>query len=106
MPAGGTGFGPNTTSYGVHFEDDNNYKRTTGGPTGTKLAGKVESALGSMVGSNTLKEKGLEKERSAHVANLQGLDSLELAKADRLEREAHQRRQKVVGQGESFNSLQ
>ena len=69
---------------------------------GTKLTGKVESALGSMVGSSTLKAKGLEKEREANSANMQ---ALELAEAERLEREAMMRRQKVLGHGASFNSV-
>lgn len=55
-----------------------------------------------MVGSNTLKTKGLEKERQANLANLRGG---ELAEADRLEREAMMRRQRVLGTGTSFNSV-
>jgi hypothetical protein len=82
--------------------DDHNYNRTTGAPTGTKLTGKAESALGSMIGSNALKAKGLQKEREANNANSQRLD---LAEADRLEHQALLLRQKVASQGASFNSL-
>ena len=74
--------------------------RVPGGTTVTKVTGKVESAIGSLVGSNTLKAKGLEKEREANLANLRGA---ELAEADRLEREAMMRRQRVGGA--PFNSL-
>ncbi len=70
--------------------------RQTGGGIGTKLTGKVESAIGSALGSNALKEKGLEKEREANALNLQ---SSELAEAERLEREAVMRRKRAVGHG-------
>jgi len=91
LPASGAVLGPNA---GVHH--DNHHSRSTSGGTGTKLTGKVESALGSLVGSNALKAKGFEKEGEANAAHIQGL---ELAEAERLEREALMRRQKVVGQG-------
>lgn len=68
----------------------------TGVGTGTRLTGKVESALGSALGSSALKAKGLEKEREANAFNLQ---SSELAEAERLEREAMMRRERAVGHG-------
>jgi hypothetical protein len=52
-----------------------------------------------MLGSHDLKAKGLEKEREANAVNMQGL---ELAEAERLEREAMMRRQNVLGQGANF----
>ena len=77
------------------------YHRQTGGTagTGTKLAGKVEFAIGSLVGSQSLKAKGLAKEREADAATIQ---RLQLAEAERLEREAILHRQNVAGQGTSF----
>jgi hypothetical protein len=75
----------------VHHQPANT---TTG--TGTRLTGKVESALGSMVGSSALKSKGLEKEREANAVKMQ---SAELAEAERLEREALLRRERAVGHG-------
>jgi hypothetical protein len=62
------------------------------------LTGKAESALGSALGSNALKAKGLEKEREANALNFQ---SSELAEAERLEREAKMRRERAVGHGMS-----
>ena len=48
--------------------------RTTAG-TGTGLSGKVESVIGSMVGSHGLKARGLEKERDAKLAEAERLES-------------------------------
>ena len=62
------------------------------------MTGKAESALGSALGSNALKAKGMEKEREANALNLQ---SSELAEAERLEREAVMRRERAVGHGMS-----
>ena len=88
---------------GNAYQDNNNNRQTSGGggtaSTGTKLAGKVEFALGSLVGSQGMKAKGLEKEREADAATMR---RLHLAEAERLEREAAMRRQNVVGQGTSF----
>lgn len=60
------------------------------------MTGKVESALGSMVGSSALKAKGLQKEQEANAVKLQGR---ELAEAERLEKEALMRRERAVGHG-------
>ncbi|KAF9530211.1 hypothetical protein CPB83DRAFT_188894 [Crepidotus variabilis] len=68
----------------------------SGGGTGTRLTGKVESALGSALGSSALKAKGMEKEREANAVKLQ---SQELAEAERLEKEALLRRERAVGHG-------
>ncbi|PPQ78616.1 hypothetical protein CVT25_010580 [Psilocybe cyanescens] len=73
----------------------NHGDNTTGG-AGQRLTGKVESAIGSMVGSNALKSKGLQKEQEANAIKLQGR---ELAEAERLEREALMRRERAVGHG-------
>lgn len=65
------------------------------------MTGKVESAIGSMVGSNALKAKGLQKEQESNAVKLQ---TSELAEAERLEREAMMRRERAVGHGQ-FRSL-
>lgn len=49
------------------------HRATTG--TGTKLFGKVESTLGSMVGSHDLKARGLEKQRDVKLADAERLES-------------------------------
>jgi len=72
-----------------------NHGNSSGG-AGTRLTGKVESAVGSLVGSNALKAKGLQKEQEANAVKLQGR---ELAEAERLEREALMRRERAVGHG-------
>jgi len=66
------------------------------GGTGQRLTGKVESAIGTLVGSSSLKAKGLQKEQEANAIKLQGR---ELAEAERLEREALMRRERAVGHG-------
>lgn len=67
MPSGNTG---------PIYQDDNDdfQSRQTGatGGTGTKLAGKAEAAFGSLIGSQNLKAKGLEKEAGANAGNMQG----------------------------------
>jgi len=73
----------------------NDSQQTRGG-TGQRLTGKVESAIGSMVGSNALKAKGLQKEQEANAMKIQGA---ELAEAERLEREAMLRRERAVSHG-------
>ncbi|KAF8156003.1 hypothetical protein B0H34DRAFT_517281 [Crassisporium funariophilum] len=74
----------------------NSGHNTAGHGSGTRMTGKVESAIGSMVGSNALKAKGLQKEQEANSVKLQGR---ELAEAERLEREALMRRERAVGHG-------
>ncbi|CAA7267214.1 unnamed protein product [Cyclocybe aegerita] len=70
-------------------------KSSTGG-AGQRLTGKVESAVGTLVGSNALKQKGLQKEQEANAVKLQGR---ELSEAERLEREALMRRERAVAHG-------
>jgi len=69
---------------------------TSSGGTGQRITGKIESAIGSLVGSSALKAKGLQKEQEANAVKLQGH---ELAEAERLEREAMMRRERAVGHG-------
>ncbi|KAJ7449126.1 hypothetical protein B0H11DRAFT_2055512 [Mycena galericulata] len=63
---------------------------------GGAMTGKIEHAVGSMVGSNALKAKGLQKEQEAQGLKVQ---STELAEAERLEREAGLRRERAVAHG-------
>jgi len=60
------------------------------------MTGKVESAIGTMLSSHALKQKGEEKQREADLVKAQ---SAELAEAERLERAAHEHRVRAVGQG-------
>lgn len=69
------------------------------GPSGGRITGKIESALGSAVGSESLQAKGLQKQREAEAIKLQ---AAELSEAERLEEEARMRRQRAVGHGELF----
>ncbi|KZV72742.1 hypothetical protein PENSPDRAFT_733366 [Peniophora sp. CONT] len=64
---------------------------------GSKAAvGKAESAIGGVIGSSALKNRGLEKEQEANAIKAQ---SAELAEAERLEREAMLRRERAVAHG-------
>ncbi|KAJ7761207.1 hypothetical protein DFH07DRAFT_815740 [Mycena maculata] len=63
---------------------------------GGATTGKIEHAIGSLVGSNTLKAKGLQKEQEAQGLKVQ---STELSEAERLEREAGLRRERAVAHG-------
>ncbi|KAL6302994.1 hypothetical protein BKA93DRAFT_826886 [Sparassis latifolia] len=63
---------------------------------GGRTVGRVEQAVGSMVGSQALKEKGLLKEQEAGAFKAQ---SAEIGEAERLEREAVMRRERAVAHG-------
>lgn len=65
------------------------------------MAGKVEHAVGSLVGSQALKAKGIQKEQEASAFKAQ---SAEIAEAERLEKEAMLRRERAVQHG-SFQYL-
>lgn len=56
----------------------------------------MEHAIGSMVGSQALKTKGMQKEQEAQAFKHQ---SAELAEAEKLEREALLRRERAVQHG-------
>lgn len=66
------------------------------GGGGQAFTGKVERTVGSLIGSDSLKAKGLQKEQEANSYKVQGA---ELAEAERLEREALLRRERAVGHG-------
>ncbi|KJA17575.1 hypothetical protein HYPSUDRAFT_57622 [Hypholoma sublateritium FD-334 SS-4] len=93
-PGGGGVAGPGGAS-GIPQTSAVNYGGGGGG-SGQRLTGKVESALGSLVGSAALKEKGAQKEQEANTIKLQGR---ELAEAERLEAEALMRRERAVAHG-------
>ncbi|KAH7919405.1 hypothetical protein BV22DRAFT_862439 [Leucogyrophana mollusca] len=102
-----------------HNQDPLNYSSSTGGATGAgggnpnipppghvnhqdggggshAFTGRVEHAVGSMIGSNALKAKGMQKQQEANSISLQGE---ELAAAENLEREALMRRERAVAHG-------
>ncbi|RDB27857.1 hypothetical protein Hypma_002305 [Hypsizygus marmoreus] len=74
-----------------------------GGGSGGGLTGKIERTVGSLIGSESLKAKGLQKEQEANAIKMQGS---ELAEAERLEREARMRRERAVGHGAHPDNLQ
>ena len=67
------------------------------GGGGSRIAGRAERAVGSLVGSQALKEKGFQKEQEAGAFKMQ---SAEIAEAERLEKEALMRRERAVAHGE------
>jgi len=73
-----------------HF---NNGQRSGGG---SRMTGKMEHAVGSLVGSQALKAKGMQKEQEAQAFQAQ---SSEIAEAERLEKEAMLRRERAVQHG-------
>ncbi|KAJ2934151.1 hypothetical protein H1R20_g2907, partial [Candolleomyces eurysporus] len=78
--------------------------RGGGVPMGAgKTTGKVEAAIGTALGSRSLKEKGLQKQYEAEAYRLQGA---ELAEAERLEKEARLRRDRAVAHGAHPENLQ
>lgn len=56
------------------------------GGAGQKLAGKIEAAIGSAIGSQSLKAKGLEKQHDAEAAKAQGARRTD---GDNIERNEH-----------------
>jgi len=70
--------------------------RNQGHGGGHSTMDKVESAVGSMVGSNALKAKGMQKRQEADSIQQQ---SQELAEAERLEHEALVQRDQAVAHG-------
>lgn len=66
------------------------------GGGGAGFVGKLETAIGSAVGSQSLKARGLAKE---HESNALKAQSAELAEAERLEHDAMARRERAVAHG-------
>ena len=94
----GVGAGANATGTGVppasHINTSGNAQNT--GKGGRRLEGKAERAVGSLVGSQALKERGFQKEQEAGAFKTQ---SAEIAEAERLEKEALMRRERAVAHG-------
>ena len=74
-----------------HFSDGRNTA------SGKSTTGKVERVVGTMLCSQSMKEKGLQKERAAQAIQAQ---RAELAEAERLEQEAAARRERAVAHGQ------
>ncbi|GLB42252.1 hypothetical protein LshimejAT787_1102670 [Lyophyllum shimeji] len=74
--------------------NSNHHSRSPG--SGQAFAGKVERTVGKVIGSDSLKAKGLQKEQEANAYKVQGA---ELSVAERLEREALMRRERAVAHG-------
>ena len=104
MNAGGPGSGLGATGPNPHVPPASHINPTApnsgSGPSGgggSRLAGKAERAVGSLVGSQALKERGFQKEQEAGAFKMQ---SAEIAEAERLEKEALMRRERAVAHGE------
>ncbi|KAF8893176.1 hypothetical protein CPB84DRAFT_1848652 [Gymnopilus junonius] len=98
-PGHDTNYSSNTTgpiATGIPTSNVIGHGNHTSGGGGSKLTGKIESALGELIGSNALKNKGLKKQQEANASKVQ---STELAEAERLEREALMRRERAVAHG-------
>ncbi|CAK5274212.1 unnamed protein product [Mycena citricolor] len=78
---------------GIRYCNWSNAPPATGGGA---MVGKMEHALGTLVGSQSLKAKGLQKEQEAKAYKVQ---SSELNRAEALEQEALARRDRAVGFG-------
>ncbi|KAJ7800356.1 hypothetical protein B0H14DRAFT_1692402 [Mycena olivaceomarginata] len=91
--AGGMGAGTGTT--GIPPSTNINSQHRSGGGGGA-MTGKIEHVVGSLVGSKSLKAKGIQKEQEARGLKIQ---SQELAEAERLEHEAGIRRERAVAHG-------
>ncbi|KAF8182027.1 hypothetical protein BJ912DRAFT_1061852 [Pholiota molesta] len=89
---GGRGIPPTTGALDHHGAGAAQSGPGSGG-AGGRLAGKIETAIGTIVGSDALKAKGLQQEHAAAAVKLQGR---ELAEA---EREALVRRERAVAHG-------
>ncbi len=92
-PVTGAGAGMNEPPVppATHINPDNR-----SGSGGSRLAGKAERGLGTLVGSQALKEKGFQKEQEAGAFKQQ---SAEIAEAEKLEKEALMRRERAVAHG-------
>jgi len=92
-----TGYGAGNNTVGGNLPPagslQHNANQTKGGHS---MTGKVEHAVGALVGSSALKAKGLEKQQEA--ANIK-LQTQEIAEAERLESEARMRRERAVAHG-------
>lgn len=100
-PGSGLGAtGPNPSVPPASHINPNQDAQRSGG--GSRLAGKTERAVGTLVGSQALKEKGFQKEHEAGAFKMQ---SAEIAEAERLEKEALMRRERAVAHGEYTHTV-
>ena len=98
----GTGTGMTGTHHGAAATGE---RASSGGGGGMKaLEGKVERGLGTMVGSASLKAKGLEKEQEAAAIKAQ---AAHIERAERLEAEAstHRERASAYDRSSGNNSV-
>ncbi|KZP06904.1 hypothetical protein FIBSPDRAFT_876057 [Athelia psychrophila] len=103
-PGGGTGGYSDQNAMGGGQQNQNIPPSIALGPggqqapvhSGHSTTGKIESAIGGMIGSKALKAKGLQKEQEAQAYKVQGA---ELGEAERLEKEALMRRERAVAHG-------
>lgn len=95
---GGTQYAADGTGPNQQVPPVSHINTSTGhqGGGGSRLAGKTERAVGTLVGSQALKEKGIQKEQEAGAFTQQ---SAEIAEAERLEKEALMRRERAVAHG-------
>jgi len=92
---GGGGAGTGTTGIPPATNIGGQNQPHSGGG-GSAMTGKIEHAVGSLVGSKSLKAKGIQKEQEARGLKIQ---SQELAEAEKLEHEAGLRRERAVAHG-------
>ncbi|KAH8113901.1 hypothetical protein DFH11DRAFT_282139 [Phellopilus nigrolimitatus] len=87
---------PRTDRAGNPIHPGTTGRGTSGGGGTQRFAGKVEHAVGSAIGSQNLKAKGLAKEQESTALKAQ---AAELSEAERLESSALARRERAVAHG-------
>lgn len=123
QPGTNNGPGPGFTPSQHPYPNEANYTGmdTSDHSKHSRFGGKVQTAIGTMVGSDTLRAKGMEKERfvcfisrliSPRLSSLfphtrrearnLNMQSSELAQAESLEREAQMHRDRAMGGGRYF----
>ncbi|KAJ7223684.1 hypothetical protein B0H12DRAFT_1268656 [Mycena haematopus] len=95
----GTGVGTGAGVGGVGIPPTQNISHQNQSSGGGAMTGKIEHAVGSIVGSKSLKAKGIQKEQAFREARGLKIQSQELAEAERLERESGMRRERAVAHG-------
>jgi len=89
------GLGTNTNGTGPHTNGSGT-TQSGGSATAKEIVGKIEHVVGSLVHSTALKEKGIMKEQQAASMKAQ---SHEINRAEALEQEAINARQRAAGHG-------
>jgi len=94
---GATGTSTHTNGTGTHTNGTANGNTHSGGSaTAKEIVGKIEHVVGSIVHSTALKEKGIMKEQQAASMKAQ---THEISRAEALEQEAINARQRAAGHG-------